>query len=118
MKKFIYALTIAVVLFSFGANLAESNDKEIILTQHQKNFATSMMDEVGYLKAEWENSYVLKITMDPVMSSITTKSQAKQYAILNAAEGYLYTGKNICVKIIDPERGELAYECAGEHSDT
>lgn len=94
-----------------------SADEEITLTQEQKNFAKKISDETGVSKAEWMNTYVLDVTYD-LYSGVYTKNLAKLAAVIIAAEGYLYTAQNICVKVINSEIGELAYECSGDQSET
>ena len=118
MSKFIYALTISIVISSFFCNLAMSTDEEVELSQEQKEFAQKVAHDTGFKSAKWVNSYTLEVTIDPLFRGITDNSNASLYANIEAAQGYLFTGKNICVKIIDPELGELAYECAGEQFGT
>ena len=114
---FIYLLITASLFFLLGIGISLSTEKGISLTQYQRNFADKINNEDGFFEADWTNTYVLDLTMKKLYYGLLTKSAAKRQAVLYATQGYLYTGKNICIKIIDPENGELAYECVGEHSE-
>jgi len=118
MKNLISVLTVIAILIVVSSNLAISTEKKFELTDSQKRFAKSISDEVPYSKAEWINSYQLNATLKPHWSGLFPKDKAKNQANLISAEGFLYTGENICVKIIDPELGEIAYECSGNQSES
>ncbi len=114
MKKFLYVL----IILSFITIPASSEDKNVPLTHNQKSFVSIATKDRAYSKAEWVNSLVLSVTVSQTYSGVLDLQTAKLGAIMLATEGYLYTEKNICVKITDPEFGELAYECMGDQSET
>lgn len=118
MKNFIYILIIVLIPIISGADLVRGKEKKTPLTKNQKNFAKGTSNDRTYSKAEWLNSYVLALTMSSTYSGLFTESDAKREASIIAAQGYLYTQQNICIKIIDPEYGELAYECSGDQSES
>ena len=112
MRKFIYALTLVLILFTIGA-ISEESEKAQELTDKQKLISAIILDGSGYLEAKWTNSYTIEATVDPEYFGNISESQAEKSAKLIADHGYKILDNNICVKIIDPYRGELAYTCKG-----
>ncbi len=114
MKKFLFLIVI-LCLISVSAM---SDGTDIPLTQNQKNFINVVTSESRYEKAAWVNTYLLEVTLNSASSGVFDVNSAKLAAVLIATKGVLYTEKDICIKIIDPEYGELAYHCMGEQSES
>ncbi len=118
MRILFCLLTIPLFFVLIETNFAETTDNKFELTYEQKNFAKSTAERTAFVNAEWVNSYVLNVTLQPHWSGQLTKEKAQIRANLISAEGYLYMQKDICVKITDPKFGELAYECKGDQSES
>jgi len=118
MKNLISVLTFIAILIAVSSNLAICADKKLELTDKQENFAKKISNDSEFSKAEWINNYVLDATLEPSWSILITETDAKKQAAILATQGFLYTGKNICFRITDPNRGELAYECKGDQSES
>jgi len=118
MKNFFYLLIATFLVFAYGSTIGSTSDKNIELTKEQKNFARKVSNNIGILKAEWVNTYVLDVIYEEHWYGAISKSSAKTQAGLLAAQGYLFINKNICVKILDYKLGELGYKCVGDQSES
>lgn len=112
MKQFFYVLNIILLILT-TTNLVSSSDNKINITDKQKDFAEKISKEHGHLKAEWENTYVFDVTIDPEFYGLLDKTKALKHAMLLALWGFGHTEKIICVKLRDPIQGEIAYKCVG-----
>lgn len=118
MKNFIRILVIAFILVPFATKIVSSAEDKLTLTQEQKNFAEEVSSNVGILKAEWANTYVLDVIYEKHWHGVVTPTSAKTKATLLATQGYILINQSICVKILDYKLRELGYKCVGDQSES
>jgi len=118
MKYFSFILFIGLIFCASTVFSDESKTSQLDLTKEQKDFAKLAKSNEEVVDAKWINEYTMVVINNTKILGELNESTASLEAELIAKLGHALTGKNICIKLLEPKRGEIAYECAGDQSGT
>lgn len=115
MRKLIGIFALFLLLSSCEFNYYEADGGE--LTEKQIEFAQKVLDKPAVKEAVWKNTKTLEITFGggPLVDNDPNEKDlsplAKLVAEETAKDGFAYTGKDTCVRVLNPDKKELGYAC-------